>query len=360
MKTIDLPFEDFLRSRDSWNNAVEESIDKNVFLTWEWLSSWWTHFGDKRQFLLSALTDNERIAAAAPLMRTEYRLFGLGLKKIEFIGAPASDYQSLLLTERNPEHAKLLIKHICRRAADWDLLQLTDISEDFATASILESVRSPSLDLKRRIMEHCPYVALAKSQQDFRRMLGKSFRQNLSRSERSLSRIFTVEFKIVTGQQDLEDWMAVFFQLHQQRLSSRGMEGLFSDRKVRQFHLEVASSFAEKGWLLLAFIILNGQPAAAQYNFKYGNKMYFYLSGFDTAYSKYSVGSLLHLWLIDRCIREGLYEYDFLRGIERYKMRWSAQVRNTLQFSATQKRVIPIILRQVPWADNLYRFAKLA
>ena len=82
-----------------------------------------------------------------------------------------------------------------------------------------------------------------------------------------------------------------------------------------------------RGWLRLFVLRLNGEPAASLYAFRYNHVFYFYQSGFDPAYGKYSVGLVTMALSIKAAIEEGAEEYDFLRGDERYKFQWTNTVR---------------------------------
>ena|SRR5438105_11909593 len=52
-----------------------------------------------------------------------------------------------------------------------------------------------------------------------------------------------------------------------------------------------------------------------------------YLSGFDPALARFSLGTLLVGHAIEEAVREGAEEFDFLRGQEDYKYRWGAKDR---------------------------------
>jgi CelD/BcsL family acetyltransferase involved in cellulose biosynthesis len=136
-----------------------------------------------------------------------------------------------------------------------------------------------------------------------------------------------MDFVDCSDVQSLKEGMSSFFELHQKRMESKGFAGVFKDQRVRDLHLDIAKIFAQNGWLGLYFLKLSDKPVAALYGFKYQSKYYAYLSGFDPQYSKYSVGNLLFLFTINKCIIEGLTEFDFMRGFEEYKDRWNTTAR---------------------------------
>lgn len=61
--------EDFEALSSAWNELLDISLDRHVFLTWEWQFTWWKHFGQGRQLNIVLVKDSGRIVAIAPLMR---------------------------------------------------------------------------------------------------------------------------------------------------------------------------------------------------------------------------------------------------------------------------------------------------
>lgn len=356
MKIAGLTFEEFLDARTVWDDALQRSLDNHVFLAWEWLSSWWRFYGDKRRFLLVTVSDGKKISAAAPLMSSRYKLYGLELRKIEFIATPASDYHSFLLTERKLEYVKMMIEYADHVAPEWDCIELQEVPKNSETAKILRAISKEPLRLEERIQNICPCILLPSTFEDYLRRLGSSWRRNLRRWERKVSRDYKMDFKICNDIETVNDAMKTFFDLHQKRWQARKQPGAFSDQRFRDFHLEVARSFAERGWLILNFLTLNDEPVAAGYAFKYARKLFCYLSGFDPEFSEYHVGHLRHIYLIKHCIENGLREYDFLRGVESYKSRWNSFMRKNLEVRAIKRKIVPIVY---DWITKNDKFSPL-
>jgi CelD/BcsL family acetyltransferase involved in cellulose biosynthesis len=340
LRAIPWTWEEFLRNRELWNQVLQTSLDNNVFLTWEWLSSWWKYFGDKKKFLTITVADDSKILAAAPLMHTRSSSLGAGIQRIEFIATPASDYQSLLLTERSEEHVRKILEYVTQTETDWDIIELRDIPENSLTATLLRAASHGTLEFGVKQLEECPYIPLPESFEGFLRTVDPHVIKEAKRRERRLTENFKVDFRIWDNPDTVDEAMEIVCSLHQKRQASTGERGIFSEEGVKDFHFDVARSFARKGWLLLAFLTLNDEPAAALYNFRYAGKLYSYLSGFDPEYSKYAVGTIIDLHLIEHSIRTGLREYDFTRGDETYKTQWNTHVRRNLRIRATKRAVV--------------------
>jgi CelD/BcsL family acetyltransferase involved in cellulose biosynthesis len=162
-----------------------------------------------------------------------------------------------------------------------------------------------------------------------------------------IERNFKTDFVDLSDSPSINEQMKIFFDLHQKRWTAKGFSGAFADRKVANFHLDIARRFSKKGWLGLFMLRLSDVPAAALYGFRYNSKFYYYLSGFDPKFFEYSVGSLLTSFAIERSIKEGFVEFDFTRGGEEYKNHWNTMTRWNYRAVLTQPGVIPSIKHRI-------------
>jgi CelD/BcsL family acetyltransferase involved in cellulose biosynthesis len=320
-------YKDFLGLEKIWNGTLQKCENSSIFSTWEWLTLWWKYFGIDKELVLLLAENNGKIIGIAPLMYSVNKLFGLRIKKIEFIGTSASDYGDFILAEKSEECVKLFIDYLASIPEKWDLIELTNIPGTTISLSLLKKISGSAKFAHERVIYECPYIPLPRSLAAFTNGLSSKRRKTLRRSMRQLEKDFKVDFVDCSKTQALDQQMNVFFELHQRRCKAKGLEGKFSDQTLRKFHMDVERSFSEKSWLGLFLLRLADDPVAALYGFKYQSKFYYYLSGWDPRYSKYSIASLLIAHVISNCIQEGLAEFDFLRGAEEYKNQWNTVTR---------------------------------
>jgi CelD/BcsL family acetyltransferase involved in cellulose biosynthesis len=310
------------------------------------------HFGEGRKLRILLINDNNEIVAIAPLMWSKYRFLHFGkITKIEFIGSPQSDYNNFILTKREMECLKLFMNYLYEHN-DSDCLELSDISESAMSVNLLRKMPSEELlgdRLKERVTLVCPYMNLPDSTEIFMSRLSGNMRRNLRRRMRRLSENYQVEVKTHSDFDSIEEAMNAFYKLHQKRWETQGFPGVFSEKKLRDFHHDVARHFAEKGWLGLYFLAANDEPIATIYSFDYKLKTYEYLTGFDPEYSRYGVVNLLRRHITEECIRRGLKEYDLMRGDEPYKNSWNTNNRKNLELRLVRKG---LFARIYDWATK--------
>jgi len=348
-------YRDFLDLRETWNDTLERCSDNNIFSTWEWLTLWWKHFGEGRQLMILLAENGSKTVGIAPIMCSAYRLFGIWIRKIEFIGSGASDYCSFILAEKHDECMRLFSQYVSRLPEEWDYVELTDVSEKAGWLGALKAMSGSTKLAQRAYLHECSYIPISVSQQEYLDSLSTRQKKNLRRNARNLEKDFTVEYLDSSKTTSFGQEMNFFFDLHQKRWTAKRFSGIFSSQQARDFHVDVARSFSQQGWLGLFFLKLSGIPAAVLYGFRYNSKFYYYLSGYHPRFSRYGVGSLLTQHVVNVCIKEGLKEFDFLRGSEDYKNRWNTSSRWNLQLVLTRKGFLPLL--RTKWYVNWWLFA---
>jgi CelD/BcsL family acetyltransferase involved in cellulose biosynthesis len=325
LEIVEWDFNRFLESQDLWNETLRASADGEVFLRWEWLANWWKRFGPRGKSSVIIAQDGDRVLAAAPLICKDVEFLGLRLARLQFIASEASDYLAFLIVDKGLNCVERILDYAVSKTP---LLELGGIPEDSSTAKALR-------EISRRFMfdegthSVCPYALLPRKWEDYLTSLGSSFRRKLLRTERLLRKEHDLNFRICTRAEEVGEAMNILFELHERR---QGRRGIFANQETRDFHLDVASSFASKGLIMIGLLELDDEPVAANEAFTYKARVYGYISGMAPECSKHSVGSILQMHMIRYCIEQGLKEYDFLSGNEAYKTQWSSLVRRTVRF----------------------------
>lgn len=316
----------FDRIETDWKKLQERCPNSTPFQTWEWNSIWWRHFGSRKRLkLLLFYKDDSTLVGIAPLY-TSWHL-NLPMRRLAWIGTGSSDYLELLA---DPEHkamvSKALLKMLNRGLRGWDIADLQQMREenhlrDAANQSETNSTYS------NMPMEPCPYLPLHSSWEETTKGLGKKMRSNIRYYERLLLKNYADSHFFCADKSTLDEGMTAFFALHQSRWNARWLPGVLGGKKVQAFHREAAELFLDRGWLRLHLLKVDETLRAALYCFRYHHKTYYYLGGFSLELSKYSLGTLLTAKAIQQAISDGCTEFDFLRGDEAYKYKWTSSER---------------------------------
>lgn len=323
-----------------WDELLMRTGSVSPFLTWEWLYSWWQHLsGDRDLYLVTVRLIGGRLVGIAPFCRRyEPTKRWLGpnahrARTIEFLGADlvGSDYLDIIA---DPEWRTVVtgrtIDFLLDHRSDWDFLELTELVEDGHTLGQIESrfFADTRFEVANQFGECCPYLRLKGSFEGYVATLGSGLRRDLVRQSKHLFERSDVEFEDSWPTEKIPLVLSAIIRLHRMRRDEKGGSEAFEAGRD-EFHHMVAALFHEKGWLSLSLLRQNGRPIAGLYGFEIAGTFYYYQSGFDPKWSPVSIGTVL----VGRCIKnayeKGLSKFDFLRGDEDYKWRWTQSSRET-------------------------------
>lgn len=331
IETIDSPAE-FERLGDDWNSLLRSSASDGLFLTWEWLHTWWSHFSQNKKLCLLAVRSqgaDGALLALAPLCQVSRSFPWFSPRWLRFLGAGSvgSDYLDLILRSgMEREILPVLAGHLTRKKG---LLELAQVRRHGCQSAALAAEWTRSGGHVREVETNvCPTISLEGHTWDsYLATLGSEHRYNFRRKLKQLHARFAVSFDPVRTEHERREALSHLFSLHALRWESRGgSDGLHTPRLLA-FHEDFTRLALERGWLRLFTLRLDGKPAASLYGFRYGRVFYFYQSGLDPAYSRYSVGLVAMGLAIQSALEEGAGEYDLLHGAEPYKFHWASETR---------------------------------
>lgn len=319
-------YDEFVSLKKEWNELLSKSKENNIFSTWEWIATWWKYFGKKRKLLILLAYDQKiKLIAAAPLMNTRYSLFDANIRKIEFVGGESSDYHNFLLTEKEEDCIKLFVDYLETCKHEWDCVELKDIPE--TSKYSIDIISKTVKNSRKKNCYVCPYIILPYNFASYYSNLTSKFRKNIRRTLRRLNEFGKVEFEVIKDPDSIAKAMSTFLKLY----GARWRKHL--DEPFIKFCLAGSKLFSQKNWVNLSFLKVNGNPIASHFGFEYKQRFYFSLIGRDPAYSRYGIGHILIKFLIEYCIQNGMREFDFLKGKEGYKWKWTSTHRKTMGIS---------------------------
>ena len=335
----------FCNMRECWDNTLNKSIEKNIFLTWEKMAPSVNLLEKESTLKILCVTEETELIGIAPFRKTRKSLKGnFGYNIIEPLTNGNTDYSGLLITKQEVQCMQKVLTHLFRQK-DWDLITIPDLPQSSPT---LDLIKQNSKDLPRFKVEKgviCPYVEIPDSYEKLLSSLNPKFRKNLNRRLRKLEKEQgKVELKHYSELGSLDDTMEIFFNLHQKRWERKGEPGVFGSKKAREITIQTIKFFAERDWLRLHFLTVNNRPVATSLDLEYGGTMYGHLCGFDPDYDRYSVGNLLLLKILKQCIIKKISEYDFMQGDEAYKFDWTKKYRQNINVRFFNKKFSSMII----------------
>jgi len=312
--------------RPEWTDLLSASPADCVFLSWEWLFTWWLHLGGRRQLSVLTVRDDGQLIGIAPfvLARCSAAQFP-PLRRVEFLGSgeAGSDYLDLIaMSGREQTVVAAVAAHL---AGQGLVLSLTRLR---ASGSLARELR-PALEGRawttaRTTTDVCPYIDLRPH--DWAAYLGTrtaSHRYNFGRRLRALERHGATTFKTAVTDGAIREALDQLIAWHLHRWNQRGGSSAFHQPALLAFHDAFSRLALARGWLRLYTLTVGAAPVAVLYCLRYGTTTHFYQSGFDEAWTRWSVGLVAMGLAIKASIEDGAEQYDLLHGDEPYKFLWA-------------------------------------
>ncbi|MBI2368766.1 MAG: GNAT family N-acetyltransferase [Deltaproteobacteria bacterium] len=296
--------------RPGWRGLYRQLKRPNVFLSWTWLHTWWTHFAGARELVLATVERDGLLEGVAAFVRTP------PTPTVELAWDPDLwDFADVLaLPGREEAVSRTLAEHLAGWAG-WQTLVLHALPEDSPTGRLWSewgNERGWKVTLVRE--EVTPYLPLPPTWEAYLAMLSSKDRHELRRKLRRAEAAGPLRLEVATRPEAVRPALETFFDLFQ-----RHRKAAFLVPERRAFFGALVDTFAPRKWVELALLWVGDQPAAGLFSFVHGGAALVYNSAYDPALAPFSPGLACFARYITHCQGLRRKELEFLRGDEPYK-----------------------------------------
>jgi CelD/BcsL family acetyltransferase involved in cellulose biosynthesis len=288
-----------------WDSLLAQSARPELYLTYEWMSTWWRCFRDEsRRLLILLVRDADRPVGIAPLMLTTDRLFGLRVRKVEFLttmcyaNAPtncAATLDIITVPDRSAEVVRTVMTYLRSREHDWDFLRLHPIPQSSVTAGELSRC-AETFGYRSYIAPvfQNAYIYTDRSWEEYRHSLSKNFKKQLRSQERKLAATGPISYELISDPAEID--RAIEEMMNIERRSWKWNIGVsINSTAYRNFYQEFARIAITRGWLNLWLMHLNAEIISYEYVVTFHGQAEVLKGSFDTRYQHFSPGNHLAL-----------------------------------------------------------------
>ncbi len=122
---------------------LSQSSSDTVFLTWEWMVSWWKSYGAGKRLCILKIERDGDLIGLAPLYQQEFRKFGFAYRGLYWVGDGSSDSDYLDLIARRGEEelvVRALVKYLTENKGEWDLLFINEVPQSSLTVTLAAKI----------------------------------------------------------------------------------------------------------------------------------------------------------------------------------------------------------------------------
>jgi peptidoglycan/xylan/chitin deacetylase (PgdA/CDA1 family)/CelD/BcsL family acetyltransferase involved in cellulose biosynthesis len=339
------------RLQPLWNPLLAQSASATTFLTWEWLTAWWSAYGRAGDLrVLTAVDDDGRLRGIAPLRRQTARRYGHDFRTLAFVGDGSGDSDYLdFIVARGFEHPVMgaFLAHLAGDLSHGVILQLNEVPAG-----------SPNLQVLRELTEAahvwseepipCATVHLPASWDEYLTKLRPRFRTKIRSVLRNLEGREETRFAFCQTRVEMERLLPALFDLHTRRWAQDGKPGVFGGDRKRQFYTQLSPLLLDRGSLRFSWLEWKGRILACQYGFVSGTTYLHLQEGYEPASEHWNVGIGLRAWSMRELLRQGITEYDSLAGVGRHKLDWGAEVKESRRIIVASRTYRNLLFCRAP------------
>jgi len=312
---------EFGNAQEVWADLLERSKSDELFMSWEWLFSWWDTFANKDNdvlHIIAAYDESNILVGLAPLFissATSKKI--IRTQRLQFIGNfwRGSDTMRTELLDfiADSAYSKQVIEALfdyINSMTNWDEFILSDLDKSSVTYQVLFEKKILDNVYYRNVEEYDSYyLEIGSSFDGFCKLLGKNTRLSLLNRRKILEKMGRVEY-IEADCNAVGSQFILLNTLHMKRWGKPVFEGVRLN-----FNINVATLMAKKNQLQFSIILLNNIPISMQYNYVVNGHEYNIQAGFnESLHNKISLGYLHFGYAIESAFKKGLRVYDFLAG----------------------------------------------
>jgi CelD/BcsL family acetyltransferase involved in cellulose biosynthesis len=324
-----------------WNALFAATPNATFFLTFDWLETYWRHFGnDQKLRVLIVYAAGEPIGILPLCVRREkYRL-----STVRVLTYPLNDW-STWYGPIGPNPAATMLaatQHIRRSPRDWDMLELRWVPDEATQGGkTARALRVAGLFSEKQVYQTTSIVDLPDDWNAYASSKSRSLRHQFRRQLRHTFEEQNAEYirhRPAPSSEGDGDPRWDLYAMCEEIAAASWQAGVTNGNtlthdEVRDYYHDAHAVAARLGMLDVNVVRLDGRPAAFLYNYHCHGRIFALRMGFDPAFD--GVGSAMILRTIQDSISRGDRVIDFGPGEREHKRRLRTRIESTYRITYT-------------------------
>jgi len=319
---------EFPRIKEAWGRLCDELGEEAcAFASYEWYETWWRHYAAGAKLNLFALWDGARLVGVAPLMLRPVTMHGLSATAVCFIeNSQSLNNEFIVLPAVREFFLREVLGHLFRQGAGWQTIILKNLPGGSANCATLVQILDETGRKWRRIPTFfdSPYLIPSGSWDDYLAGRTTRTRKALRNIRNNIHKAGAVAVRNIRS---WEEFLAVkdeAFAVARQSWAEGEQDSLASAANAEFFH-DLARAAAQKGWLSLWTLSLDGRIIAIEFHLKAYGKDHAMRGHYLPEFASLSPGTYLELMILKDAFeaQERVRVYDFCGSFESYKKKWT-------------------------------------
>jgi CelD/BcsL family acetyltransferase involved in cellulose biosynthesis len=329
--------------RWQWNDLAKRTPGASFFQTFDWFSTYWTHFGDDARLRVLVLHEGQQALGIVPLvLRTRRHRLG----NVRVLGYPLDNWGSFYGPIGPDVYLTLsaAFTHLARTRRDWDLVELAAVdtlgNDRGRTAMVMAQEGFAPL-VEPWHTTSLVNLAACGDWDTYWSSRSSRWRNNVRRSEKMLAARGAVSYVRyrpggIAAHETDPRW-DLYYQCEQIARSSWQGESqtgtTLTHDAVRPFLRDCHRVAARAGAVDLNLLLVDGQAVAFNYAYHYAGNVFGLRTGFDRQAAREGAGSVLQRRMIEDSFARGDHTYDLGPDYLECKRYWQTETRQSDRYT---------------------------
>ena len=329
---------DKLESMQSQWDIFVESVDCEIFLTFDWCRIWWKYYGAKRDLRVFVFRCRENLVGIIPMFFERIWLAPVFVRAGKIVGTDFT-ISTVTLPIRKEFLRQVVQKFLFKLVKNyhWDILHIGPVSGIFRDFDELFSSCRDCIDWGCRLRNSSnnvqTYFPLADSWEAQLAHLSKKGRKDITRNYNALNRMFrndqgNLVSRFATSE-DFNEMFTDFVRMHQMHWQKLARGGHFEDwPAAAEFHREVAAAQLQRKRLRLMQSNMGGYCLGYEYVFKFADKYLVFLNSHleSKELGRVALGHVLFSEQVKKALAERVRYIDAMRGKYEHKLHFGGKL----------------------------------
>ncbi|MEE9309934.1 MAG: GNAT family N-acetyltransferase [Cocleimonas sp.] len=329
--------EQFQTLQSDWDTLYDQSSRSNIFVSWDWLFTWWEIFKDqyKRElYILTVYQEDTLVGIApfqicsAPLPRSliqgkTLQFIGNGEAWVDSIVSVFQDF--IVLPEFESEVTALVSDYLIEHSKKW---QFADFEYLLKDALILQCFKGSGVDessnkVTRNKVEYGGRFTIPSldSFELYKEQMGKRWSKMFRKKSNRLEREGEVTTVVTDSLESIKPALTQLAEMNCSRWKGKTGHCVFDSERFFSFHEKIMERLLPKQKAAIKTLHLDGAAMASYYVLSDKGQVHYYQSGFHAEYgNRYSPLFLLIVNGIGEAIKNNiLFDFMFADDKNSYK-----------------------------------------
>lgn len=370
--------------KEVWNE-LHSVAETPVFVSFDWLNCWWTHFGkhQNRKLHILLLHEGDELIAIIPLYEGCSNLFGKTVqRRLNLMGDGTSLNEALGHHDHygrsdfldfivRPGYENEVCKAVIERLASaeyqkFDHFRATHVNdESFLMKHFAPALNKVNKNIGLIETDICPVIMTTDDYEEtYLYQISSNTRRRLRQSLKAIGKENGYEVHEIENEEELIREYENMRDMHQERWNKIGYPGAFFDTRFDHFMKDYVVRGYRSNTISFRYATDSGGYCASRMALIDNGKCYDYMGSFDydAPSSKYRPGIGLLTLMIKEAHENDLESVELLRGDEDYKFDLTSEVKKNWQLvlpihfsEENDRRFTSLIMKYAGKAYMLYK-----